>query len=62
MSKFDKEIPKGSVPNGRLQIANRYGIRWFKCKLKPPENCYWKSFIRMFDEYLRQPMLEKVSV
>ena len=20
------------------KIANRYGIRWFKCKLKPPKN------------------------
>ena len=29
---------KGSVPNCRLQIANRYSIRWFKCKLKPPKN------------------------
>ena len=37
MSKFDKKIPKGSVPNWRLQICNRYAIRWFKCKLKPPK-------------------------
>ena len=27
----------GSVPNCRKKIANRYGIRWFKCKLKPPK-------------------------
>ena len=35
VSKFDKKSPKGSVPNWRLQICNRYAIRWFKCKLKP---------------------------
>ena len=28
----------GSVPNCREEIPNRYGIRWFKCKLKPPKN------------------------
>ena len=28
----------GSVPNCRKQIAVRYPIRWFKCKLKPPKN------------------------
>ena len=33
MSKFDKIIPKGSVPNCQLQIANRYDNRWFKCKV-----------------------------
>ena len=37
MSKFDKNIPKGSVPNCRSQIATRYAIRWFKYKLKPPK-------------------------
>ena len=26
----------GSVPNCRKEIANRYSIRWFKWKLKPP--------------------------
>ena len=26
----------GSVPNCQKEIANRYPIRWFKCKLKPP--------------------------
>ena len=30
MSKFDKIIPKGSVPNCQLQIANCYDNRWFK--------------------------------
>ena len=30
----------GSVPNYRKEIANHYGIRWFKCKLKPPKNIY----------------------
>ena len=38
MSKFDPKIPKGSVPNGQSKFANRYAIRWFKCKLKPPKN------------------------
>ena len=37
-TKFDKEMSMGSVPNCRKEIANRYGIRWFKCKLKPPNN------------------------
>ena len=37
-SKFDQKIPMGSVPNCRKEIPNRYGIRWFKCKLKPPKN------------------------
>ena len=27
----------GSVPNCRKEIAVRYPIRWFKCKLKPPK-------------------------
>ena len=27
----------GSVPNCRKEIADRYPIRWFKCKLKPPK-------------------------
>ena len=35
-TKFDKRIPKGSVPNCRYEILNRHAIRWFKCKLKPP--------------------------
>ena len=37
VSKLDPKIPKGSVPNGQSQIANRYAIRWFNCKLKPPK-------------------------
>ena len=32
-----RKIPMGSVPNCRKEIANRYPIRWFKCKLKPPK-------------------------
>ena len=28
----------GSVPNCQKEIAVRYPIRWFKCKLKPPKN------------------------
>ena len=28
----------GSVPNCQKEIADRYPIRWFKCKLKPPKN------------------------
>ena len=38
VSKFDKKIPKGNVPNWRLQICNRYGNRWSKCQLKPPKS------------------------
>ena len=37
-TKFDKKMSMGSVPNYWKEIANRYGIRWFKCKLKPPKN------------------------
>ena len=37
-TKFDKKMSMESVPNCRKEIANRYGIRWFKCKLKPPKN------------------------
>ena len=32
-----QKMSMGSVPNCRKEIANRYGIRWFKCKLKPPK-------------------------
>ena len=32
-----QKMSMGSVPNCRKEIANRYGIRWFKCKLKPPQ-------------------------
>ena len=37
-TKFDKKMSMGSVPNCQKEIANRYGIRWFKCKLKLPKN------------------------
>ena len=37
-TKFHKKMSMGSVPNCQKEIANRYGIRWFKCKLKPPKN------------------------
>ena len=43
MSKFDPKSPKGSVPNVQSKFPNRYAIRWFKCKLKPPKN--WKKEI-----------------
>ena len=33
----NKIIPKGSVLNGWWEIPIYYGIRWFKCKLKPPK-------------------------
>ena len=36
-SKFDKNIPMGSVPNCQKEILNCHAIRWFKCKLKPPK-------------------------
>ena len=35
-SKFDKKIPMGRVPNCRKEIPMCHAIRWFKCKLKPP--------------------------
>ena len=38
VSKFDKKIPKGNVPNWQLQICNRYGNRWSKWQLKPPKS------------------------
>ena len=53
-SKFDKKIPMGSVPNCQKEIANTYGIRWFKCKLKPPKNFdFLKATI--FGNLLKQP-------
>ena len=38
VSKFEPKSPKGSVPNGQSWFAARDAIRWFKCKLKPPNN------------------------
>ena len=43
----------GSVPNCQKEIADRYPIRWFKCKLKPPKKgvkCFSKvmSVIRNY--------------
>ena len=38
MSKFDPKSLKGSVPNGQSKFLMRDAIRWFKCKLKPPNN------------------------
>ena len=35
MSKFDRMIPMGSVPNYQKEILNQYAIRYFKCKLEP---------------------------
>ena len=37
-TKFNKKMSMESVPNCRKEIANCYGIRWFKCKLKLPKN------------------------
>ena len=39
----------GSVPNCRKEIPTRHAIRWFKCKLKPPNEwhhseCFFVSF------------------
>ena len=39
----------GSVPNCRKEIANRYGIRWFKCKLKPPKKEVRDSLHKEYD-------------
>ena len=49
MSKFEPKRPKGSVPNGQSQFANRYAIRWFKCKLKPPKKRVKDGPIRKAD-------------
>ena len=38
----------GSVPNCRKQIAVRYPIRWFKCKLKPPKNMEGLNAVNIF--------------
>ena len=42
-SKFDKKIPMRSVPNCQKEIPEHHAIRWFKCKLKPPN----KNEVRM---------------
>ena len=39
----------GSVPNCEKEIANRYSIRWFKCKLKPPKK---PDTMRLIDNYV----------
>ena len=36
-SKFEKNIPMGSVSNCQKEIPNCHGIRWFN-RLKPPKN------------------------
>ena len=46
----------GSVPNCRKEIADRYPIRWFKCKLKPPKNL-WAS-TRTHDPFLTTPKFD----
>ena len=53
VSKFDKKIPKGSVPNWQLQICNHYGNRWCKCKLKPPKTdmCPPKKFFFLLSHH-----------
>ena len=45
-SKFDKKIPMGSVPNCRKEIPVHHAIRWFKCKLKPPNKSNKHSTIQ----------------
>ena len=45
----------GSVPNCRKEIADRYPIRWFKCKLKPPKNL-WAS-TRTHDPFFVNPKI-----
>ena len=41
----------GSVPNCRKEIANRYGIRWFKCKLKPPKKAEAERKARIYSNF-----------
>ena len=43
--KFDPKSPKGSVPNVQSKFLTCDAIRWFKCKLKPPNN--WVFFLFM---------------
>ena len=38
----------GSVPNCQKEIVDRYPIRWFKCKLKPPKNDAERSETKNF--------------
>ena len=49
-TKFDKKMSMGSVPNCQKEIANRYGIRWFKCKLKPPKNTADVKIVKVVDK------------
>ena len=46
-TKFDKKMSMGSVPNCRKEIAHRYGIRWFKCKLKPPKKTIYQIYVNI---------------
>ena len=40
------------------QIANRYGIRWFKCKLKPPKNAQCEWALTSDDQVPRKKLTE----
>ena len=46
MSKFDQKSPKECVPNGYK--VSHYAIRWFKCKLKPPNNFNFGHILRCY--------------
>ena len=45
----------GSVLNCRKEIADRYPIRWFKCKLKPPKNL--RASTRTHDPFSENPKI-----
>ena len=49
----------GSVPNSRLEISTRYGIRWFKCKLKPPNNESCQGI--QLEDFLNSPQLQLLT-
>ena len=50
-SKFDKNIPKGTVPNSLLGTANHYPTRSNKCKLKPPKKTSEEDKREVFEKY-----------
>ena len=54
-----QKIPMGSVPNCRKEIADRYPIRWFKCKLKPPKKTLLKETLLTETLCLKEILLKE---
>ena len=56
MSTIDQKIPKESVPNGQSKFLMCYVIKWFKCKLKPPNHMV--NVVETITDVLKQYFLQ----